>query len=95
LRAGAARNRFLVSSRGGEYKPLWPPVINVARRDPVSNCPLQGGTAVRHRTSPRNGCFSASEQLFFDFRVTSGPPGGGVESTRAVENKGAKFFEAK
>jgi hypothetical protein len=25
---------------------------------------------VRHRTSPRNGCLSASEQLFFDFRVT-------------------------
>jgi hypothetical protein len=36
---------------------------------------------VRHRTSPRNGCISASEQLFFDFRIARKP-------VRSAQRKG-------
>jgi len=46
---------------------------------------------VRHRTSPRNGCISASEQLFFDFRVTREAAGRRGRSGQAHENRGEDF----
>ena len=47
---------------------------------------------VRHRTSPRNGCFSASEQLFFDFRVTREAAGKARATRRRSLKTGAKIF---
>ncbi len=65
MHAGAARNRFL-SPLAEEYKPLWPPIRTLHRvpRFQIASC-RRIGTGRGSET----GCFSASEQLFFDFRI--------------------------
>ena len=66
LRAGTGgTGSFLLSKRSTSH---YGRLMNVARRDPVSDCPLQGVNIVRHRTSPRNRLLLGGRAALFRFQ---------------------------